>query len=151
MIPKWYFSFRFSGWNLASYMPRPPHIPCFYHTQIFYEEYKLWSILWPNWELPPPPYGSAARWTLASFFFSILILYTVGRTPWTGDQPVTRPLPADRTAQTQNKRTQTSMPRVGFEPTIPVFERATTVDVLDRAATVIGEMGAGCEKLCTSS
>jgi hypothetical protein len=39
---------------------------------------------------------------------------------------------------TQNKRTQTSMPRVGFEPTIPVFERAMTVQALDSAATVIG-------------
>jgi hypothetical protein len=29
-------------------------------------------------------------------FFSFLILYTVGRTPWTGDQPVARPLPAHR-------------------------------------------------------
>jgi hypothetical protein len=28
--------------------------------------------------------------------------------------------------QTQNKRTQTSMPRVGFEPMIPAFERAKT-------------------------
>jgi hypothetical protein len=26
-----------------------------------------------------------------------------------------------------NERTQTSMPRLGFEPTIPVFERAKTV------------------------
>jgi hypothetical protein len=38
----------------------------------------------------------------------------------------------------QNKRTQTSMSQVGFELTIPVFERAKTVDGLDRAATVIG-------------
>jgi hypothetical protein len=30
------------------------------------------------------------------------------------------------------------MPRVGFEPMIPVFERAKTVHALDRAATVIG-------------
>jgi hypothetical protein len=30
------------------------------------------------------------------------------------------------------------MPRVGFEPTIPAFERAKIVHVLDRAATVIG-------------
>jgi hypothetical protein len=30
------------------------------------------------------------------------------------------------------------MPQVGFEPTIPWFERAKTVHVLDRAATVIG-------------
>jgi hypothetical protein len=30
------------------------------------------------------------------------------------------------------------MPLVGFKPTIPVFERAKTVQALDRAATVIG-------------
>jgi hypothetical protein len=30
------------------------------------------------------------------------------------------------------------MPRVGFEPTIPAFERAKTIHVLDRAAIVIG-------------
>jgi hypothetical protein len=30
------------------------------------------------------------------------------------------------------------MPRLGFEPTIPVFERAKTVHALDRAVTVIG-------------
>jgi hypothetical protein len=70
-------------------------------------------------------------------FFSFLIFYTVGRTPWTGDQPVARPLPAHRTTQTQNKRTQTSMHRVGFEPTIPVFERAKIVHALDRATTVL--------------
>jgi hypothetical protein len=30
-------------------------------------------------------------------FFSFLILYRVSRTPWTGDQPVARPLPTHRT------------------------------------------------------
>jgi hypothetical protein len=30
------------------------------------------------------------------------------------------------------------MPRVGFEPTIPAFERVKTVHALDRAVTVIG-------------
>jgi hypothetical protein len=70
--------------------------------------------------------------------FSFLILYTVCTTHRTGDQPVARPLNADRTAQTQNKRTQTSMPRVRFEPTIPVFERAKTFRALDLAVTVIG-------------
>jgi hypothetical protein len=39
---------------------------------------------------------------------------------------------------TQNKRTQISMHLVGFEPTIPVFEREKIVHVLNRAATVIG-------------
>jgi hypothetical protein len=71
-------------------------------------------------------------------FFSLLIFYTGGRTPWTGDQPVARPLPAHRTAQTQNKRTKTSMFQVGFEPTTPVFQRAETVHALDRAVTVMG-------------
>jgi hypothetical protein len=71
--------------------------------------------------------------------FRILILYTDGRAPWTGDQPVARPLPTQRTTQTQNKRTQTSIPRVGFDPTIPAFERAKTVHALDRAATAIGQ------------
>jgi hypothetical protein len=65
-----------------------------------------------------------------------LILYTVGRTPWTGDQPVSRPLPT-HTTQTRNKRTETSMHRVGFEPTIPAFEGAKTVHALGRAAAVI--------------
>jgi hypothetical protein len=49
-------------------------------------------------------YGSTAPcWVLAAFF-TFLILYTVGRTPWTEDEPVARPLPTHRT-QTQNKRT----------------------------------------------
>jgi hypothetical protein len=74
-------------------------------------------------------------------FFNFLIFYTVGRTPSTGDQPVARPLSAHRTAQTQNKRTRTSMPRVEFEPTIPMFERAKTVHALDCAATVMGNNG----------
>jgi hypothetical protein len=37
-------------------------------------------------------------------------------------------------------QTQTSMPRVGFEPTTPLFERAKTLHALDRAATVIGNL-----------
>jgi hypothetical protein len=68
----------------------------------------LLLLLWP-WTWP---------------FFSFLILYTVGRTPWTGEQPVGGPVSIRRTTQTQNKSTQASMPRVGFEPTIPVFELA---------------------------
>jgi hypothetical protein len=71
-------------------------------------------------------------------FFSFIILYTVGRTPWTGDQSVAWRLPTHRTTQTQNKRTQTSMPWVGFEPTIPAFKRAKTIHALDCVATVIG-------------
>jgi hypothetical protein len=56
----------------------------------------------------------------------------------TCDQAVARPLPKHRTTQTQNKRTQTFTPQVGFEPTIPVFVREKIVHALDREATVIG-------------
>jgi hypothetical protein len=59
--------------------------------------------------------------------FQLLEFYTVSRTPWTGDQPVARPL--------HIHRTQTSMPEVGFEPTIPVFERAKTVHALETLHT----------------
>jgi hypothetical protein len=72
-------------------------------------------------------YGSTVLLLDLGRFFSFLILDTVGSTPWTGDQLVARPLLAHRTIQTQNKRTQTSMFWVGFEPTIPVFEQAKTV------------------------
>jgi hypothetical protein len=75
-------------------------------------------------------YGSTAfvgPWPL----FQFLNLYTVGRTLWTGDQPFARPLPTHKTTQTQNTRRETSMPRVGFELTILVFERAKTFHALD--------------------
>jgi hypothetical protein len=38
------------------------------------------------------------------------------------------------TTQTRIKRKQTSMPQVGFEPTIGVPERARTYHTLDRRA-----------------
>jgi hypothetical protein len=81
-------------------------------------------------------YSPCGPWPLFQFHN----LYTVGRTPWTGDQPVTGPLPTHRTTQTQNKCTQTSMPWVGYESTIPVFERVKMVHALGRTATVIGIM-----------
>jgi hypothetical protein len=72
--------------------------------------------------------------------FQFLIIHTVGRTPWTGNQPVARPLPTHRTTQIQNKCTQISMLWVGLEATIPASERAKTAHAIDRAATVIGEL-----------
>jgi hypothetical protein len=66
------------------------------------------------------------------------LVYTGGRTPWTSDQHVARPLPTQRTTQTQNKRSQTSMPWEAFGPTFPAFEGAKTVGALGRPATVIG-------------
>jgi hypothetical protein len=50
--------------------------------------------------------GSVAVCLGLGRFFTFLLLYTDGRTPWTGDHPVARPLLAHRTTQTQNKCTQ---------------------------------------------
>jgi hypothetical protein len=82
-------------------------------------------------------YGSAALVDVGHFI-SFLNQYTVGRTPWTRDQLIARLLHRHRTTQTRNKGAQTSMPRLGLEPTIPEFERGKTVHALDRVATVIG-------------
>jgi hypothetical protein len=71
-------------------------------------------------------------------FLSFLILYTVGRAAWTGYEPLARPVRTHKSLKSQNKFTQTSMPRVKFEPTVPLFELAKMVHALDRAATLIG-------------
>jgi hypothetical protein len=71
-------------------------------------------------------------------FFSFLIPYTVIRTPWTGDQPITSPLLAHMTTGTQNKRPKISMARVGFESMVSVFEQAKRVHASDRCPTVVG-------------
>jgi hypothetical protein len=89
-----------------------------------------------------PIYLSIYLWLHSPFvgpwpLFQFLDPYTAGRIPWTGDRPVARPLPTHRTIQTQNKRTETSMPWVGFETTIPAFERAKRVHASDSGATVI--------------
>jgi hypothetical protein len=54
-------------------------------------------------------------------FLSFLILYRVGRTPWTViSQPQGR-YPNGRATQTQNNHTQIFISPFGFEPTTPVF------------------------------
>jgi len=45
-----------------------------------------------------------------------------------------------RTTQHRNKRTHTSMPRAGFEPTIPVLERPKTVRASDRVGIGTGSL-----------
>jgi hypothetical protein len=76
----------------------------FYYYYYYYYYYCcwLWALLFG--------FGS---------LFSFLIVYTVGRTPWTGDQPIAKSQPTHRTTQRQNKHTQTSMAPLGFEPTTP--------------------------------
>jgi hypothetical protein len=43
------------------------------------------------------------------------------------------------------------MPKKGFEPTIPVFERVKTIHALDRVATVIGRSGDIAPQFSTST
>jgi hypothetical protein len=63
---------------------------------------------------------------LHPWLYSPLDFCRFGSTLWTGIRPSQgRYLYTEQ--HKQYKPTQTSMPRVGFEPTIPVFERAKTV------------------------
>jgi hypothetical protein len=75
-------------------------------------------------------------WTWPLFHF--LNLYTVDRTFGREISPS-----QGRCLHTEQHKhiinAHTSMPRVGFEPTIAVFEKAQAVYALDRAATVIGK------------
>jgi hypothetical protein len=79
-------------------------------------------------------------YTSVEIFFHSFNHSIDGRTPWTSDWPVARPLPKHRTTQTQKNAytNQTSMPCMGFEPTIPASERPKTVHALDGSATVTG-------------
>jgi hypothetical protein len=52
-----------------------------------------------------------------------------------------------RRIQTENECRETSMPRVGFESTIPVFMRAKTVHALDRTATLIVHSNIRCGQI----
>jgi hypothetical protein len=73
-------------------------------------------------------------WALAAF--QSPDLFTIGTSPWMSDQLVARPLPKHRINTYTH---QTSMPWVGFEPTITASEQAKTVHALDCSASVTGK------------
>jgi hypothetical protein len=77
--------------------------------------------------------GCTALVELGRFFSSIIYTQSVGLLGREISPPQGRYLHTEQHTNTQNKRTQTSMPRVGFEPTISGFELAKTVHALDRA------------------
>jgi hypothetical protein len=67
--------------------------------------------------------------------FQFLNPKAVVTVPSTGDQPFSRPLPTQSNKNTGGgERRQTSTAWMGFEHTIPAFERAKTVHALGRAA-----------------
>jgi hypothetical protein len=85
--------------------------------------------------------------TVSRLFFFHFDHFTDGRTPWTRDQLVARPLPK----HTINTYTyQRSIPCVGLEPTIPASERSKTIHALDRSATVSGPIYMSCKNRSTS-
>jgi hypothetical protein len=55
---------------------------------------------------------------------------------WTGDQPVVRPLPVKDSTKREKMQTDIHA-SVGFEHTIPVFERVKTFRALDLAITML--------------
>jgi hypothetical protein len=63
------------------------HVIIIMRGNMFYE-----PIFFPN--------GSSSPFRAQAFLFSPVIIFTDGRTPWTSDQPITRPLPIHRTTQT---------------------------------------------------
>jgi hypothetical protein len=81
-----------------------------------------------------PYLGAGSHIGAQGWLLSFLDLVISGRTPWTGDQLVARPLPKHRTTQTQkNADTHlTSMPKAGFEPAITASERSKTVRTSDK-------------------
>jgi hypothetical protein len=69
----------------------------------------------------------------SELILKLSISYTVGRTPWTGDRPCCKTATYTGQHKHGKNRRQTSMPRVRFEPTIPVLERAKTFRALCRS------------------
>jgi hypothetical protein len=71
-------------------------------------------------------------------FFSFLILYTFGRTPWTGDQHVSRPLPTHRKHKRRiNARNTDIHAFSGIRTHDPSVRVRETVHALGRAVTAI--------------
>jgi hypothetical protein len=96
---------RFSPWRLHVVVPFLPFIEAtllrLYGLIYFHSSISLTPILkrhmyYFTYEHIHQPvclwlYSPCGPWP----FFHFLDLYTVGRTPWTGDQPVARPLPKE--------------------------------------------------------
>jgi hypothetical protein len=82
--------------------------------------------------------GSTTLVGLGRFLFQFPNLYTGGRTPWTGDQLVARPLPKHTKTKILYTPLNIHAPKAGFEPEITASERSKTVHALDRSAIATG-------------
>jgi hypothetical protein len=109
-----------TNYRIYLYIYLPTYPPTYLSSYLsIYLSVALQPFVWP--------------WPLFQFIDLTQSVGHLGR----GNQAVARPLPAHRRTLIQNKRTQTSIPQVGFEPTMSVLERAKTVYALARAAAVI--------------
>jgi hypothetical protein len=70
------------------------------------------------------------------WIYRFLIIQTVGRTPWAGDQPTARTLPTQ--GNTKRINVDDIHAFSGIRTHHPSVKRAKTVHALDRAATLIG-------------
>jgi hypothetical protein len=79
-----------TGWKVSQgcHVPMHRQIPLDPGSSRVFEQsvFENRQVSWGNFVL-----GSTALLLGLGLFFSSLIWYTVGRTPWTGDQPVARP------------------------------------------------------------
>jgi hypothetical protein len=136
---RWQFCIRLLYYGLPLWIT---HILIFYNLKFYCIFFLTKCIRYFLWSLTLRSHSSLCIWLYSPCgprpLFQFLNLHTVGRVPWTMDQPVARSLPTNRTAQTQNKSIQTSMLQVEFEPTNPAFERVKKVHALYSAAIVIG-------------
>jgi hypothetical protein len=78
-------------------------------------------------------YSPLGPWFLV---FSIIIICTDGRTLWTSDQFVARPLPKHRTTQTQNKHIPNIHAFCGIRTHDLSFQASEDGTFFDRSATV---------------
>jgi hypothetical protein len=115
---------NYSAGKVTEHILLTPIVPSFF-LPIVLSIYEYVPIA-PTWSTR----ASVKRFVL----FQSLNLRQLVRLPGQG----TRPSQGRCLTQTQIKRRQTSMPWVGFESTIPVFQRTKTFHTLDRTVTVIG-------------
>jgi hypothetical protein len=87
LIISWHFKWVNEGEPLHTFV-YPKYSVCHQRLSFFFFFFTL--LLW----LYSPLLG-------LGLFFSFLILYTVGRTPWTGNQPVARPIPTQNNTNTE--------------------------------------------------
>jgi hypothetical protein len=127
----------FKLFNYRSYITRKSNYSKFHYRHVMCKGTKTHTpvLMLDIFTMALPAHSGP--WPLIQFLNHF---YTDGKTPWTSDEPVTRPLPKHRTTQTQNKRIH--KPNIhalsGIRTHDPASKRAKTVHALDRAATVTG-------------